>query len=57
MVAAVHSETSSGMINDVASIGAAVKAACPKATFFVDAMSSFGGVPLNLEVCGSLEMG
>jgi aspartate aminotransferase-like enzyme len=51
MVAAVHSETSSGMINAVADIGAAVRALRPAASFFVDAMSSFGGMPLDLKAC------
>lgn len=50
MVAAVHSETSSGMINPVEKIGAIVNELCPSAYFFVDAMSSFGGMPLDVKV-------
>jgi 2-aminoethylphosphonate-pyruvate transaminase len=48
-VAAVHSETSTGMINPVREIGEIVKRF--NRTYFVDAMSSFGGVPLNLLDC------
>eukprot|EP01134_Creolimax_fragrantissima_P008172 CFRG8172T1 len=49
MVATVHSETSSGLINDVSAMGAAVKDILPTGTrFFVDAMSSFGGIELNM---------
>lgn len=46
MVAVVHCETTTGIINPIESIGAAVHAA--GARFFVDAMSSFGAVPLNI---------
>jgi len=49
-VAAVHSETSTGMINPVREIGEIVKQF--NRTYFVDAMSSFGGVHLNLLECG-----
>lgn len=45
-VAVVHCETSSGVMNPVVRLGAAVKAA--GRIFIVDAMSSFGGVPLNI---------
>jgi len=48
-VAAVHCETSTGMINPVREIGEIVKQY--SRTYFVDAMSSFGGVPLNLLDC------
>eukprot|EP00047_Mylnosiga_fluctuans_P002180 m.223510 g.223510 ORF g.223510 m.223510 type:complete len:395 (-) comp10933_c0_seq1:44-1228(-) len=47
-VATVHCETSSGIINPVEKIGALVKQHVPNALFFVDAMSSFGGVPLDI---------
>lgn len=43
-VSMVHSETTSGILNDIASVGKAVKAAGK--TFIVDAMSSFGGVEI-----------
>lgn len=41
-VAMVHGETTSGILNDVESVGKVVKAAGK--TFIVDAMSTFGGV-------------
>ena len=40
-VAMVHSETTSGILNDIEAVGRVVKAAGK--TFIVDAMSSFGG--------------
>jgi 2-aminoethylphosphonate-pyruvate transaminase len=48
-VAVVHSETSTGMINPVREIGEIVNHS--KRIYFVDAMSSFGGMPLNLGAC------
>ena len=45
-VAMVHSETTSGILNDVEAVGKVVKAAGK--TFIVDAMSSFGGVDIPL---------
>eukprot|EP00033_Pygsuia_biforma_P000778 GCRY01000907.1.p1 GENE.GCRY01000907.1~~GCRY01000907.1.p1 ORF type:complete len:311 (+),score=43.07 GCRY01000907.1:80-1012(+) len=47
-VAVVHCETTTGIFNDVTAIGQAVKAFNDKIVFFVDAMSSFGGVELDL---------
>jgi 2-aminoethylphosphonate-pyruvate transaminase len=46
-VAAVHCETTTGMLNDVAAVGRVVAEA--GRAFLVDAMSSFGGVPFTLE--------
>lgn len=43
-VSMVHSETTSGILNDIQSVGKVVKAA--GRTFIVDAMSSFGGVEI-----------
>lgn len=43
-VAMVHSETTSGILNDVEAVGRVVKAAGRR--FIVDAMSSFGGVDI-----------
>lgn len=43
-VAMVHSETTSGILNDIESVGRVVKAAGK--TFIVDAMSSFAGVDI-----------
>lgn len=48
-VAMVHLETSSGVINPVTDVGKVVKQCIPNCDFFVDAMSSFGAVPLDLE--------
>ena len=49
-VACVHCETTSGIMNPVEAIGPVVKA--HGKLFFVDAMSSFGAVPLNLQAAG-----
>ena len=45
-VAVVHCETTTGMLNPVATIGALVKEA--GRTFIVDAMSSFGGMEIDM---------
>ena len=49
-VAVVHCETTTGILNDIKAIGAVVKK--HKKTFIVDAMSSFGGIPLDMEEIG-----
>jgi len=49
-VAIVHCETTSGIVNPVVEIGKIVKRF--GRIYFVDAMSSFGAVPLNLAECG-----
>lgn len=49
-VAMVHSETTSGILNDIQSVGKAVKEA--GRIFIVDAMSSFGGVELPVSEWG-----
>ncbi len=49
-VVLVHLETSSGILNPVKEIGAVVKEL--QRTFIVDAMSSFGGIPLNMGEAG-----
>ncbi len=49
-VAVVHCETTSGILNPVKAIGAIVQKAGRR--YFVDAMSSFGAVPLNLAEWG-----
>ena len=46
-VAIVHCETTSGIMNPVEAVGAVVKA--HGLTCFVDSMSAFGAVPLDLE--------
>ncbi len=49
-IAAVHCETSTGMLNPVAEIGRLARDS--GARFLVDAMSSFGGIPIELEASG-----
>lgn len=49
-IAMVHSETTSGILNDLAAVSAIVKE--KQLLFIVDAMSSFGGIPLNVEALG-----
>lgn len=49
-VVMVHSETTSGILNDIASVAKVVKAA--GCTMIVDAMSSFGGVEIPVEELG-----
>ncbi|XP_038074738.1 2-aminoethylphosphonate--pyruvate transaminase-like [Patiria miniata] len=46
-VAVVHCETSSGVINPIGEIGRLVKECVPDASYFVDAMSSFGAVDID----------
>ena len=46
-VAMVHCETTTGMLNPVTGIGEIVKSF--NRVFIVDAMSSFGGIPLSME--------
>jgi 2-aminoethylphosphonate-pyruvate transaminase len=50
MVAAVHCETTTGIVNPVEEIGRVVAQA--GRTYFVDAMSSFAAIPLDLETAG-----
>ena len=45
-VAVIHCETTTGILNPIEAIGKVVKAA--GAAYFVDAMSSFGAIPVNL---------
>jgi 2-aminoethylphosphonate-pyruvate transaminase len=45
-VAVVHCETTTGIINPIAEIGVVVRQA--RAVYIVDAMSSFGAIPINL---------
>lgn len=49
-VSMVHSETTSGILNDIASVAKVAKAAGK--TFIVDAMSSFGGVDIPVGELG-----
>ncbi|XP_078001291.1 2-aminoethylphosphonate--pyruvate transaminase-like [Glandiceps talaboti] len=45
----VHCETRSGVMNPMGEIGALIRRYNPGATYFVDAMTSFGVVPIDLE--------
>jgi aspartate aminotransferase-like enzyme len=49
LVAVVHCETSTGAINPVEELGQAVKQYQPQAAYFVDAMSSFGAIQVNIQ--------
>ncbi len=49
-VALVHVETTSGVLNPLRAVGEAVRAA--GRVFFVDAMSSFGALPIEFEAAG-----
>jgi len=54
-VGMVHCETSTGMFNPIHGIAALTRKHLPKATIFVDAMSSFGGVEFRTpDVCDVL---
>ena len=48
-VAMVHCETTTGILNPIEAVGYDRKAG---RTFIVDAMSSFGGMPIDFERCG-----
>lgn len=49
-VAVCHCETTSGILNPIQEIGVVVKRF--GRIYFVDAMSSFGAIPVNLSACG-----
>lgn len=49
-VTVVHCETTTGIINPIMEIGRIVSKSGAK--YFVDAMSSFGAIPINLAECG-----
>lgn len=49
-VGMIHSETTSGILNDIESVGQVVKEAGK--TFIVDGMSSFGGVEIDVKGIG-----
>jgi 2-aminoethylphosphonate-pyruvate transaminase len=50
-VAVVHCETTTGMLNPVEAVGKIVKS--HERRLIVDAMSTFGGVPLDMDVIGA----
>jgi len=50
-VAMVHCESSNGAINPIEKIGQLVKHSCSDRRFIVDASSTLGAVPINLEEC------
>jgi 2-aminoethylphosphonate-pyruvate transaminase len=49
-VAAVHCETTTGILNPIEAIGAIARA--QGKAYVVDAMSSFGGMPIDFAACG-----
>src|SRR5262249_1292084 len=49
MVAVIHCETTTGILNPIEEIGKVV--AAHKRLYFVDAMSSFGAVPVDIAAC------
>ena len=49
-VAMVHGETTTGMLNPIAEVGAIVRG--EGRIFIVDAMSTFGGIPIDMDACG-----
>lgn len=49
LIAIVHCETSSGVINPVNEVGKIIHDLMPDAVYLVDAMSSFGAVPLDIQ--------
>lgn len=51
-VGVIHHETTAGTINPIQAIGAAVKAADPDVSLFVDSMSAFGAYSVDLEASG-----
>ncbi|HAM72655.1 MAG TPA: 2-aminoethylphosphonate--pyruvate transaminase [Verrucomicrobiales bacterium] len=46
----VHCETTSGVLNDIQALGSVTRR--HGRIFIVDAMSSFGGIPIDFEACG-----
>jgi 2-aminoethylphosphonate-pyruvate transaminase len=50
-VGMVHCETTTGMLNPVAAAGRIVRT--HRRSFIVDAMSSFGGIPMDMEAMGA----
>jgi 2-aminoethylphosphonate-pyruvate transaminase len=50
-VGVVHCETTTGILNPIQAIGRLTRQLLPHATYFVDAMSSFGGVPFSVAEC------
>ena len=52
MVAVVHNETSTGMLNPVAEIAVAVQVNNPDTLICVDAVSSLGGAPVEMDSWG-----
>jgi 2-aminoethylphosphonate-pyruvate transaminase len=49
-VAVVHCETTTGILNPIVEVGKVARKYGK--TYIVDAMSSFGGMPIDLEECG-----
>jgi alanine-glyoxylate transaminase/serine-glyoxylate transaminase/serine-pyruvate transaminase len=52
IVAAVHAETSTGAVSDIAALGAAVRARSADTLLVVDCVTSLGGMELELDAWG-----
>ena len=48
-VSLVHSETTAGLLNPIEDIGKAIHETNPDVQYIVDTMSSFGGVPIDMQ--------
>jgi alanine-glyoxylate transaminase / serine-glyoxylate transaminase / serine-pyruvate transaminase len=51
-ILAVQTDTSSGVVNDIAAIGQVIKSAQHDALFMVDAVASLGSVPFEMDAWG-----
>jgi 2-aminoethylphosphonate-pyruvate transaminase len=51
-VACIHSETTVGLLNPIEFIGRAIRSVNSEVTYIVDAMSSFGAVPIDIGKSG-----
>lgn len=51
-VLVTHNETSTGVTNDIAAIGQAIRAVNPEILYLVDAISSLGCVPFQMDTWG-----
>lgn len=52
IIAAVHAETSTGVVSDIAALGQARDEHCPDALLLVDAVTSIGGLDLHADDWG-----
>jgi len=52
LIAAVHAETSTGVRNDIAALGAALRSQSPDALLLADCVTSLGGIPVDIDGWG-----